>query len=116
MAQLQPQTHEDRFLAGGDVHDSLRAAAVVIGVASTVLYEAPAFGCRAFVRDSPLVHYYVGDRLGPTVKSESGLARVASENSAGVFSSVPAAELGTAIWAQGAVERFQTWAAGVPRQ
>jgi len=43
-----------RFDLAPDVYESISAAAGVFGLASTVLYEALAFGCPVFVIDSPL--------------------------------------------------------------
>jgi hypothetical protein len=92
-----------------DVYESLAAASAVIGVASTVLFEALEFGCAVFVRASPFVDYYVGDLFGPPIDGPEGIARVASSLATGEFklggASVPTSE----IWASGGVERFQAW-------
>jgi hypothetical protein len=103
-----------RVDTGGDVYESLRSAVAVIGVASTVLFEALAFGCRVFVRDSPLVDYYVADRFGPTIKGDSDLAQVAAQINARDLSHEHSTIAGSEMWAAGAVGRFQAWLKAVP--
>jgi len=88
---------------------------VVIGIASTVLFEALAFGCRVFVRDSALVDYYVVDRFGPTIKGETDLAKVANQINAHDLSQQHLSVASSDMWATGAVERFQEWLETVPR-
>jgi len=104
-----------RIDTGGDVYESLGTAAVVIGIASTVLFEALAFGCRVFVRDSALVDYYVVDRFGPTIKGETDLAKVANQINAHDLSQQHLSVASSDMWATGAVERFQEWLETVPR-
>lgn len=50
-----------------DVYESLKRTAVVIGEASTVLFEARAFGCQIIARDSAFAENVIGDAFGPRV-------------------------------------------------
>ncbi len=92
-----------------DVYESLAAASAVIGVASTVLFEALEFGCRVFVRASPFVDYYVGDLFGPPIEGPEGIARVARSLESGEFKADGTSVARSEIWASGGVERFQVW-------
>jgi hypothetical protein len=91
-----------------DVYESLSTIRGVVGVASTVLFEALAMGCHVFVRDSPYAEYYVGDVFGPTIHGAPDIARVARvllEDNAG-----PAAGIADAMWKPRATENFNLWA------
>jgi len=94
---------------GSDLYESLSAASAVIGVASTVLFEALEFGCRVFVRESPFVDYYVGDLFGAPIEGPEGIARVARSLTAGESDAAGTAVARSEIWASGGVERFQAW-------
>jgi len=98
-----------RVDTGGDVYDSLRTAAAVIGVASTVLFEALAFGCHVFVLDSPMAPYYVGDVFGKTLRSEADVAQISRRINAGELATEPSGVSSDEMWAPRAVERFQEW-------
>lgn len=50
-----------RFDLAADVYESLSNARTVVGYASTVLYEALAFGCHVVVKDSPLAKLYIAE-------------------------------------------------------
>ena len=90
-----------------DVYESLGTARGVVGVASTVLFEAVAMGCRVFVRDSPYTDYYVGDLFGPTVTGEDGIRRVVADL---VHGRSPAAEVDSGrMWAPSATANFRRW-------
>jgi len=63
-----------------DVYDSVARAAAVFGLASTVLYEAVALGCRVFVKDSPLAALYVDSAIfGDPIRDDGELASVVRE-------------------------------------
>lgn len=93
-----------------DVYESLAASRIVIGVASTVLFEAAGMGCRVFVRETPYVPYIVGDLFGAPLASADGIARVVTAAKADGFddTAVPDRE---AIWAPDALENFRRWVA-----
>jgi hypothetical protein len=60
-----------------DVYESLKTCRAVIGVASTVLYEALAMGCHVFVRDSPYADFYLDDVFGTPLRDPASLASMA---------------------------------------
>jgi hypothetical protein len=90
-----------------DVYDSLRASRAVIGVASTVLFEALAFGCRVFARESPTSDYYVGHLFGDRVHGVADIPRLVADLASPAVPLSPA--LVTSIWKPRAVENFTTW-------
>ena len=92
-----------------DVYESLRTAAAVIGVASTVLFEAPAFGCRVYVRDSPMIDHYVGDRFGSPIATEADLVALARRINSREFVDDPLHVTGNELWMPGALTNFQSW-------
>jgi len=94
----------------GDVYESLALARGVVGVASTVLFEALAMGCRVFVRDSPYADYYVGDLFGSTINGAADVDRVV-RGLVGDRPPVVGAAV-DAIWRPGAIEAFRSWALG----
>jgi len=95
----------------GEVYEALGAARALVGVASTVLFEATAFGCQVFALDSPMAEYYVGDRFGPLV-DPARLDGMVEE----ITGSTPARDttgLDAAMWAPSAGENFCRWLADV---
>lgn len=95
-----------------DVAESLAGVRVVIGVASTVLYEAVAMGCQVFALDSPLAPYYVGDLFGPLVDGLRGVRRMAASIAAndGVDGHAHDGPDPSALWKPHAVDNFRRWA------
>lgn len=90
-----------------DVYESLAVARAVVGVASTVLFEALAMGCRVFVEDSPFGEYYTGDVFGPVIRGSSDVNRIARALSGG-----DARESGRgleAIWKPRSLENYRLW-------
>lgn len=65
------------FDTNTDVYESMKSSRAVIGVASTVLYEAVAMGCHVFVRDSPFAQYYIDDVFGAPLAGAEGIAHMA---------------------------------------
>lgn len=90
-----------------DVYASLATARAVVGVASTVLFEALALGCRVFAVESAYAPYYVGDLFGPLVDGPQNVD-VIVDGLAEPSSTVPRATL-DAIWKPGATENFRAW-------
>lgn len=89
-----------------DVYETLRRSAVVIGVASTVLFEARAFGCDVIARDSPFAENVIGDAFGDRIiDAEQAAERVRAlpEGNALSIASDPD------IWAPRPLERFSSW-------
>lgn len=93
-----------------DVYDSLSDCQVVVGVASTVLFEAAALGCRVFVRDSPYVPYVVGGLFGEPLRVEDGIDRIlnALREDLPAREGRPAVEV-TSLWRPKAVANFKRW-------
>ncbi len=93
-----------------DVYDSLADCQVVVGVASTVLFEAAALGCRVFVRDSPYVPYVVGELFGEPLSGEAGIDRVvrADRDGSSTREGLPKVDV-TRLWRQNAVANFEQW-------
>lgn len=60
-----------------DVYRSLARVRVVVGVESTVLFEALKFDCAVFVRESATTPYYLGSVLGDPLPDETGPAHIA---------------------------------------
>lgn len=92
-----------------DVYVSLAASAAVIGMASTVLFEARAFGCRVIVRDSPQREYYVGTQFGAPIKDESDIAELARLINDGTAFRHEASAPDHDMWAPDAKNRIQEW-------
>lgn len=90
-----------------DVYVSLSESRGVVGVASTVLFEALALGCRVFARESAFAPYYVGDLFGPLIAGPEHVDAVV-EGLRHPASTVDVATL-DAIWKPGAVANFRTW-------
>lgn len=93
-----------------DVADSLRSARAVIGVSSTVLYEAVAMGCRVFALESPMARYYVGDLFGDLVDGRRGIPRVVAEVLSGEMDAAAGGPPADEIWKPDAAENFERWA------
>jgi len=62
-----------------DVYESLASVRAVFGVASTVLYEALAFDCPVYVKQSRLSDLYIDDILGARVETAEDLARAVAD-------------------------------------
>lgn len=92
-----------------DAADALASSRGVVGVASTVLFEAVAFGCQVFVRDSPFLDYYVGDLFGEPIKGADGIERLVAELGSGEEMQ-DLNDLSEEMWASGSVDRFEEWA------
>lgn len=90
-----------------DVYESLGTARGVIGVASTVLFEALAMGCRVFVRESPFTDYYVGDLFGNTFDGTRDVERIVRTMVEDLDHQDESAY--DSIWKPGAVENFRAW-------
>lgn len=91
-----------------DVYDSLAASRIVVGVASTVLFEAVAMGCRVFVRDTPYVPQIVGDLFGAPIRDDD-VARIVQATDDRAPDEEFLAVDPAALWQPGAVERFEEW-------
>ncbi|MGW8484270.1 hypothetical protein ACWGJP_14150 [Microbacterium sp. NPDC055903] len=89
-----------------DVYETLKSSAVVIGVASTVLFEARAFGCHVIARDSAFAENVIGAAFGDRVTSVTEtVARLRGlETGNGVDASTD-----PQIWAPNAVSNYQRW-------
>ncbi|WEK62690.1 MAG: hypothetical protein P0Y60_08190 [Candidatus Microbacterium colombiense] len=97
--------------ASPDVYDSLAKTRVVIGVASTVLFEAAAFGCDVIARDNTFAASIIGDAFGARVNSAVQAAeRLAALNADGVARRVPDPYL----WSPAATENYRRWLASRP--
>lgn len=97
-----------------DVFDSLAACRIVIGVASTVLFEAAAFGCRVFVRDSPYVPVVVGDLFGAPLSGSADISRVVrvATHPDASDDGRPSVDI-TRLWRPDAVGNYTRWAESV---
>lgn len=88
-----------------DVYSVLRRVRGVVGVASTVLYEALVMGCHVFVKDSPFSRYYIDSLFGETVDGVGGAQRMAEEVTRDVVPGIAPTML-ESIWKPGAVDNF----------
>ncbi len=89
-----------------DVYDSLSRSLIVIGVASTVLFEARAFGCHVIARDSGFAEDIIGDAFGERVADASQAARrVELLDSEESVTMSPDAR----FWAPDSVDAFTRW-------
>lgn len=89
-----------------DVYDALSRARVVIGVASTVLFEAAAFRCRVVVRDTSFAEFIVGDTFGERVRSaEEAAARVLSAATTDLVDDAT----DSGLWADTPAARYKAW-------
>ncbi len=89
-----------------DVYESLKQSAVVIGEASTVLFEARAFGCCVIARDSSFAENVIGDVFGDRVRDVAETVR-RLERLRG--DETVAASADPTIWAPGSVDSFSNW-------
>lgn len=88
-----------------DVYDSLSCARFVTGVASTVLFEAAAFGCTVIPRDSDFAASVIGDIYGPRVST----AVQVNDRIRELEDERTAREIDTQLWASQSVERYRQW-------
>lgn len=89
-----------------DVYESLKRSAVVIGEASTVLFEARAFGCHVIARDSAFAENVIGDAFGERVDAVAeAVARVRSIRDSGGSD----ASTDPRIWSPDALGAFAKW-------
>ena len=92
-----------------DVYETLKRSAVVIGEASTVLFEARAFGCRVIARDSPFADNVIGAAFGERVSGVTeAVRRIETLGQDGTVA--PATD--PSIWAPEPVAAFREWVAG----
>jgi hypothetical protein len=89
-----------------DVSETLAQSAVVVGEASTVLYEARAFGCRVIARDSAFADSVIGDAFGERVTDVAGAARRIAELGA---DDGAVAGPDPSIWAPQSAAAFRSW-------
>ncbi|MEJ1087390.1 hypothetical protein WDU99_03560 [Microbacterium sp. Mu-80] len=89
-----------------DVYESLKRAAIVIGEASTVLFEARAFGCTVIARDSAFAENVIGDAFGTRIANvDEAVSRVMDVH----VDADLRLRADPAIWAPGSIERFSRW-------
>ena len=88
-----------------DVYSVLRRVRGVVGVASTVLYEALVMGCHVFVKESPFSQYYIDNLFGEPVDGIGGIQRIADEVTRHLVPSASPAMLDS-LWKPGAVDNF----------
>lgn len=91
-----------------DVYESLKRSRVVLGEASTVLFEATAFGCHVIARDSAFADNVIGDAFGARV-ADAAEAVVRLQHLISV-TDLPSSD--AAIWAPAAVDSYRQWLAG----
>lgn len=89
-----------------DVFESLKRAAVVVGEASTVLFEARAFGCTVIARDSSFAGNVIGDAFGPRARDVAAVkARLAEVSSDGEVVADP----DRSIWSPNPIGVYRKW-------
>lgn len=91
-----------------DVYESLKRSAVVVGEASTVLFEARAFGCTVIARESPFAATVIGDAFGARA---TGVANVVERLSEIPVDKTLNADPDPSLWAPDPVVAFQRWIA-----
>ena len=89
-----------------DVYESLKTTAVVVGEASTVLFEARAFGCLVIPRDSAFAETVIGDAFGERIR---GVEEVTERLRGLTDGEARVGEADPDIWAPGAVETYRRW-------
>jgi len=89
-----------------DVYESLKSATAVVGEASTVLFEARAFGCRVIARESAFAENVIGDAFGPRV---DGVEQTLSRLLDGGDPVEPSGGADPTIWAPGAIDTYKRW-------
>lgn len=92
-----------------DVYESLAASRLVVGVASTVLFEAAGMGCGVFVRNTPYVPYIVGDLFGVPLSERDGIDRVVATAQHWVTSAGASTSDATTFWEPNAIANFRRW-------
>ena len=95
-----------------DVYDSVARATAVFGLASTVLYEAIALGCRVYVKDSPLAALYVDPTIfGAPIRDNAELEAAVRELSteSATLLSASRQELINSVWKPHASENFRAY-------
>lgn len=97
--------HRILFDTETDVYESMRRSRAVVGVASTVLYEALAMGCHVFVRDSPYSDFYIDDVFGEPIRGADGVTHLAETLSRDTPPVLSGQEL-EAFWMPNAVDNF----------
>ena len=93
-----------------DVLESIARCRIVVGIASTVLFEAAAFGCRVFVRDSAYLSTIVGDAFGDPLAGQEGIERVVrvAVDPASSDDGTPRIDV-AGLWRPRAVDTFTDW-------
>src|SRR5690606_25384765 len=89
-----------------DVLDSLRRARGVVGVASTVLYEALAMGVHVFVRDTSFSEFIADPMLGTRLSGQEGINEIVETLSGP--EPRPRIDLAT-MWMPNATDNFATF-------
>ncbi|MBN2177349.1 MAG: hypothetical protein JW722_06790 [Demequinaceae bacterium] len=88
-----------------DVFESLREVRAVVGVQSTVLFEALAFGCRTFVKESAFSEVVGHPAFGEPVSGPESIRLLVEILEDEKASELPSGEVAE-IWKPGAVETF----------
>lgn len=91
-----------------DVYESLKRSAVVVGEASTVLFEARAFGCHVIARDSSFAENVIGDLFGDRVADVAEAVKRLPDLRG---EEMVVASADPSIWAPRSVESFSKWLA-----
>lgn len=94
-----------------DVYATLADTHTVIGVASTVLFEAVAFGCHVIPRDSAFSASVIGDAFGPRISSVAQAVRRLEASDQISQPSVREVAPDTGIWATGSTDAYRRWLA-----
>lgn len=89
-----------------DVYESLKRTTVVVGEASTVLFEARAFGCQVIPRDSPFAAGVIGDAFGERAQDARQIAERIRSGAERPDAQTPVDD---GIWAPHSVPSFRTW-------
>jgi hypothetical protein len=87
-----------------DVYRSLRASHVVIGEASTTLFEAIGIVSRVVVWDTPKSRFYLGSHWFPTISRPEEIA----SHLDGLQPAAPTS--GAEVWRAGWRAAFHAWA------
>ncbi|MDF2559710.1 MAG: hypothetical protein K0R99_1156 [Microbacterium sp.] len=89
-----------------DVYDSLAACRAVVGVASTVLFEAAAFGCEVIARENEFSASIIGDAFGPRVLTvEQAAERIRALDADGIMAGAPDPDL----WTPEPADAYRRW-------
>jgi hypothetical protein len=108
MRERYPALHHTpriRIDPHADVFESLARARGVVGIASTVLYEALAMGPKVFVMESPFAAYYIDTVFGNLINGPGDIGRVVSELVAESDTATPL-EVVEHIWKPNALTNF----------